>query len=48
MKYHEDNAADLEKDAGDGWVETTNPESKAAKAGNDVVDIDDDGDGKPM
>lgn len=35
----------MEKDAGDGWVETTNPESKAAAV--DVVDIDGD-DGKPM
>ena len=45
-KYHEDNADELEKDAGDGWTETINPETKAAAAGgNDVVDIDDEGDG---
>lgn len=38
----------MEKDAGDGWVETSNPETKAAGGGNDVVDIDDDGEAKPM
>ena len=37
------NADDLEKDAGDGWVETTNPEGKNGGAGNQVMDIDDDG-----
>ena len=47
QKFHEDNADDLEKDAGDGWVETTNTEGNAAGAGNQVVDIDDDGE-KPM
>ena len=47
QKFHEDNADDLEKDAGDGWVETTNPESQAAGGGENVVDIDEDGDGKP-
>jgi len=35
----------LEKDVGDGWTETTNPETKAAGGGDNVVDIDEDGDG---
>lgn len=28
QKFHEDNAAELERDVEDGWVETTNPEKR--------------------
>ena len=28
QKFHEENAADLERDVEDGWVETTNPEKQ--------------------
>ena len=48
QKYHEDNADDLENDVGDGCTETTNPESKATGAAENVVDIDEDGDGQQM
>lgn len=42
QKYHEDNADNLERDVEDGWVETTNPESKAGGGEDDgIMDIDD-------
>ena len=28
LKFHEDNADEIEKDLEDGWVETSNPETK--------------------
>jgi hypothetical protein len=28
-KFYEENASELERDVEDGWVETTNPESKS-------------------
>lgn len=31
QKFHEDNAADMERDVEDGWVETTNPENKTGQ-----------------
>lgn len=39
QKEHGD---DLERDAEDGWVETSNPESKTEKV-DDIPDLDDDG-----
>jgi len=49
QKYHEDNADELEKDVEDGWVETANPEKLGAQNNDDgIVDLDSDGDDKPM
>ena len=45
QKFHEENADDLEKDVEDGWVETTNPESKTGGTEDDIMDIEDCDDG---
>ena len=31
QKFHEDNAAEMERDVEDGWVETTNPEKQTGQ-----------------
>ena len=31
QKFHEDNAAEMERDVEDGWVETTNPENQTGQ-----------------
>ena len=44
-KFHEDNADNLEVDLDDGWVETKNPEKKGNKEEQQILDIDDEGEG---
>ena len=47
QKFHELYADELEKDAGDGWVETSNPDKGGGKM-EDIMDIDDMGDDAKM
>ena len=44
-KFHEDNADNLEVDLDDGWVETKNPEKKSNQEEQQILDIDDEGEG---
>ena len=42
FKYQEDNAANLERDVEDGWVETSNPEKNNKDNEQPIMDLDDD------
>ena len=41
FKYQEDNAANLERDVEDGWVETSNPEAGKKDKEQPIMDLDD-------
>lgn len=42
FKFQEDNAANLERDAEDGWVETFNPDAGQKNDEQPIMDLDDD------
>ena len=43
--FQEENAAELERDVEDGWVETSNPLKKGIQDEQQIMDLDDDEDG---